>query len=144
MQRSASIDEQKIMDMLSSGKKKEQRQHKDYDLNELFSGRKVIRGQDSIFVSEPNSVPLLKDEEILELPLRYKFRCRHFDLGNEEDLNDYINVMELAANGDVLLCKRQHRWDADKDHMKVYVEWTVEYRDQRDRPTPLTRSVSPF
>ena len=82
---------------------------------------------------------LLRDEEVVALPLRIVFSHRLFDLSSPKDAADYNQVRNAQASGDAVVFHLEHKWDAARQCMLVYMEWGIPYRTTDDVREPIRR-----
>jgi hypothetical protein len=55
------------------------------------------------------------------------FYCKLFDMGNTEDRDEYIEVMDRIANDWYILIRRDQKWPDGHDYPIWYVEWCQRY-----------------
>ena len=56
-------------------------------------------------------------------------RVRIFDLGKQEDLQEYQEIVDRAMNGWYIIARRDLQFIADKGSWLVYLEWGVPHME---------------
>ncbi len=67
--------------------------------------------------------PLLRREEVDDLPVVAVFHCRTFDLSDEKDKAAYIEVKERVYNERYVQVKEINMPDHATGVVRVYLEW---------------------
>lgn len=84
--------------------------------------------------------PLLTDAEFEEkTSVRRKVRHGFFNLKNEDEANNYLNVLDGVANGWYVLWTKQTDVDLRTGAARAYLEWVESYLEDGS-PTPDGRT----
>jgi hypothetical protein len=97
-------------------------------LDNLFGGQKGVmeklKGSDqtnnNFFEPINEWDPLVKKEQEKE----YKFDCGMFNLGSEQDKEEYVEVVNRCVSGDYVMGIKQTNFNKEGD-VVIYMEWVV-------------------
>ena len=67
--------------------------------------------------------PTVTNSEYENMQPTFKFRCRLFDLGKEEDLKNYQLIRDKCSNGMFFQLDKDRAWDDGIKNYRVYLEW---------------------
>lgn len=71
--------------------------------------------------------PDLKQGEVEDIPLTADFKSHMFELWEPTDKQFFDAVNDKITIGWYRLLKREDRWDDDKKHFRVWMEWLQIY-----------------
>jgi|TARA_B100000809_G_scaffold204189_1_gene205506 hypothetical protein len=72
-------------------------------------------------------VPTLTAEETEDIPTAFDFHCRVFELWTADELKEYQQIRDRAANGWYQITHIERLFDEDKKNWRVYMEWNQIY-----------------
>jgi len=71
--------------------------------------------------------PLLTSEQVERMPTVLDAKVKTFDLSNEEDLDQYRDILDRHFNGWYRITTRREAYDADTKNWRVQLEWVQIY-----------------
>lgn len=74
-----------------------------------------------------NSAPLMKKEELADVPLTRDFKSKMFHLWIPEEKAEFDAIKDRIESGWFRQRKREDHWIADKMHYVVWLEWVQIY-----------------
>jgi len=86
--------------------------------------------------------PTLTSDETEEIPLAFDFHCKMFELWNEDELKEYRQIRDRAANGWYQLVHIERLYDEEHGSWRVYLEWNQIYGELPKGKSPNYRGVT--
>jgi hypothetical protein len=77
--------------------------------------------------------PAVGERDLDQISTQYIARAKTYDLGDEQQLKDYLQWMTDAANGTIMMQFRERHWDAERGCYAVYCEWLEPYSVPSDQ-----------